>query len=699
MSKNHRRRVPRAAALAALALLAAGAQQAAAAGTITVTAGGTRTATDSDGGYAAPLGGVAFERAPWVANPAAAAWTPLCTTDATGACTSGTVPNGRYLVREAAGAPAGWRTLPTLAWGGASDAGSPVRPYVGDVTVANNAPVARPSTAWSPTAPSGSSGRFVAALGNPALPQRCGIDVLLLLDRSGSVTDDAATYRAAAQQFVDTLAGTPTRVKIFSFAASATANQNTFLDLSNPADVAAAKSTIASIYATTAGATNWDAGLRLASTAGVDLVTLITDGNPTTRDAIGGGGPGSTVELLDLTAGIASANSVKTLGKGPAGATIRAIGVGDGVTAANLAAISGPVADTDYSTSGVAGLGAQLQSFANRLCGARIHVRKLTDTPDPAAPKAGWTITASAGAGASVSPASFVTSGTLNDQVNIDRVPAAGVRVSLAETQQPGYVLVAAGCQQGGWADPAGGGATTLTLPTVRRGEDWYCTYRNARNIGTIEVRKALAPAGDPGRFDLDIDGGSPEAVGVGNGGSTGAVTVAGGVPHTISEAPHAGTAGAYATTYVCTSGGAPVASGEGPTIPQLTISAGQAVVCTFTNTRVAVAPPVTAADVPRGSARLIGTAGCVPRGGASISVLGTHIRTVTFSYDGKARKRLLRPNRGVRWTLTIPAGRLRYGVHRVLATVTFTAASRTPSRTLSRVIVRCRPVRPHFTG
>ena len=82
-----------------------------------VTAGSTRTSTDTDAGYALAQSGVAFEKAAWVSDPATATWTPLCTTGAGGSCTSASVSNARYLVREApAGAPFGWRSFQQLAW-------------------------------------------------------------------------------------------------------------------------------------------------------------------------------------------------------------------------------------------------------------------------------------------------------------------------------------------------------------------------------------------------------------------------------------------------------------------------------------------------------------------------------------------------------------------------------------------------------
>ena len=350
-------------------------------GTITVNAGGIRNSSNVDNSYANPLAGLAFQKASWTSNPASASWSSMCTSDASGDCTSGTVANGRYLVREApTGAPAGWRSMTNAAWGGGSSGSSPNRDYVGDVTVSGNNAIVRPSTEWATTAPSPSSGAFIAMKNNPPMPDRCGLDVLLLLDRSGSIEPQKSTYRAAARQFVSTLSGTPTRLKISSFSDNTSADQASFLDLDDSSDVTTANAKIDGVYSSPAGSTNWDGGMNLAANAGVDVVVFITDGNPTYRNTTTGTTSGGTVDLLDLTAGVASANKVKTIGKSSsAGATILAVGAGSGVTAQNLAAVSGPTEGTDYVTSSIAGLDDKLQEIANKLCGARVHVRKLTD--------------------------------------------------------------------------------------------------------------------------------------------------------------------------------------------------------------------------------------------------------------------------------------------------------------------------------
>jgi hypothetical protein len=489
-------------------------------GTITASAGGLRTTTNIDSGYAAPISGVGFQKAPWTSNPAAASWSTLCTSGASGTCQSPILSAGRYLVREAPGAaPAGWRALTEAAWGGGSTGSSPIRPYVGDVTVNGNVTV-HPSTTWSPTSPPpSSSGPFLVAKDNPPLPERCGLDVLLLLDRSGSIAPQKDTYRDAARQFVSSLSNTPTRLKISSFSDDTSADQSSFLDLQDSGDVATANSKINGVYSSPEGSTNWDGGMNLASRAGVDVVVFITDGNPTYRDTSTGTSSGGVVDLLDLTAGVASANKVKTIGKSSGtGATILAVGAGTGVTAGNLAAVSGPIAGEDYVTSSVAGLDDKLQEIANKLCGARIHVRKLTDEGNTLSPKAGWTFAAGKPSGSSVTldPGTVTTTGASSGSViAVDRIPAAGAAITLTETQQAGYAFEASDCRTGGFANVTSGGALKTTIQ-VARSEDWYCTFRNHTLVGSIAVEKtgpAWAYHGDSLTFLFTVTNDGPTAL------------------------------------------------------------------------------------------------------------------------------------------------------------------------------------------
>jgi hypothetical protein len=92
------------------------------------------------------------------------------------------------------------------------------------------------------------------------------------------------------------------------------------------------------------------------------------------------------------------------------------------------------------------------------------------------------------------------------------------------------------------------------------------CTYFDVPKTATIEVKKTLVSAPNPGRFDLTIGSTTFEnsGNGYGDGGTTGAQTLAIG-SYGISEATHSGTNGSFYTSfYVCTDNQAPLTSGNG---------------------------------------------------------------------------------------------------------------------------------------
>lgn len=100
---------------------------------------------------------------------------------------------------------------------------------------------------------------------------------------------------------------------------------------------------------------------------------------------------------------------------------------------------------------------------------------------------------------------------------------------------------------------------------------------------GTIEVKKALSPTTDRGTFNLLID--DTNYATVGNGGSTGAKTVTTS-KHTVSETAGSGTnLTHYSTKYSCRINDSDGPSGSGTSF-EVKVTAGDKVVCTFTNTR-----------------------------------------------------------------------------------------------------------------
>ena len=132
---------------------------------------------------------------------------------------------------------------------------------------------------------------------------------------------------------------------------------------------------------------------------------------------------------------------------------------------------------------------------------------------------------------------------------------------------------------------PKYGSATTdvanrAVAVKVGVGEKVDCTFTNQRKTGTITVKKALVPATDTGKFDLQVDG-KNVATQVGNNGY-GSTTVTTGT-HTVGEA--GATLGDYISSTSCkNAAGYEVAKGSG--VLNVAVAGKDAITCTITNTR-----------------------------------------------------------------------------------------------------------------
>ncbi len=409
-----------------------------------------------------------------------------CTSDADGDC-SIVVPNTqvgppvganrdrRFWVRQIS-APTGWFTNPTLRTGQATASGSEQTPYRFQTGTQLRAGQTYTSTEDF-MEDSGSSNR--AASGgvwqqsrtNPALPPACGLDVALILDLSGSVGADLPNLKSAANTFVDSLVGTPSRMAIFSFSADspATGATQNFPDLAS-VSTAGGAAVVKSRYAgwTSGGGTNWDRGLASAAAAApiYDIAVVITDGNPTNYSTTPVQGSGSFNRLREVENGIFSANALKAQGT-----RVIAFGVGAGVadvnTGLNLRSISGtvafngsngPVADY-YQTTNYGAAGAALRALALGNCEGSLSVVKQIvpfgntgeDITGATPAGAGWVFDGSTTTpGVGGLPATKTTTGDGTGGVNFPLTFPGGVAsapVGIAETQQPGYTLVTQGGQ------------------------------------------------------------------------------------------------------------------------------------------------------------------------------------------------------------------------------------------------------------
>ena len=381
-------------------------------GDLVVMKGGDRTATNTAQGapnYAAPVEGALFEYTKGNPTLPATVWTAFSASTAANGQATQSLPAGTYYVREKTAGPGftNYGPVHNLSYSGS-------HPYVARVKVeSNKITYAYPHTNtdsnpsdWSPTRDGSDSNNgtpFINVRDNATLPPGCGTNILLVLDRSGSIDPYKNAYKAAAQTFVNQLNGTPTQIGITSFndninsyspAQGSSSYYHAPLDLSVADNAATLNSTINSVYSSPNSLTNWDGALDAAAqakgfapnantgqSANPDIVVFITDGNPTTDEITD-----TSASLIELTSGMASANKVKSqAGRTGFKTKMLAIGVGNGVTPANLKAVSGPVegVDGDYATPTVEELKSFLAEFAAAQCGARVYIRKhLADDCD-----------------------------------------------------------------------------------------------------------------------------------------------------------------------------------------------------------------------------------------------------------------------------------------------------------------------------
>lgn len=370
--------------------------------------------------------------------------------------------------------------------------------------------------------------RVTAPAPNPDLPPRCGIDVMLVLDESGSIASSGQTenVRNATRAFLNALSGTGAAVSIVDF--STTAGRPVPYTTVTTASIASVFNPYLVNQYNPSGWTNWEAAfqeVRTANTQGTlaDLVVFITDGDPTARNRPGGG------QDTGLTEGAAAAmrpaahqaDLVKEQGS-----HVFALGVGAAVTkpasARRLTAISGfdqypdaPFSEADYTlVQDFDQLAQALRQIAIELCQASVSVTKLVDEGDGVyRADPGWKFTASvsmsAGGYAWVQPAPPPSTGPRTETTNKDGVAtfqwnpdnaSATSTVSLSEQLQPGYEFVDASCS----TNAPGRTRVRRILRTtpdvagvvIRPNEYARCVVRNRIERGTIEIEKSANPQG-----------------------------------------------------------------------------------------------------------------------------------------------------------------------------------------------------------
>lgn len=226
--------------------------------------------------------------------------------------------------------------------------------------------------------------------GGVAYQTTSNLNLILVLDRSGSIAPAATQARGAVKGFLDKLNKTGTVVSLVSFAQDARVDAApTPITDSTVADLKAKVDAIAF-----SGYTNWDDGLATAlrqvsqfTFGPAPLVVVVTDGDPNTyRDDATG------VVAIDTssTRPLAEAVRQSALLKGAAHAHLFTIGVNGtgGLLTANLQAISGV---DQYPPTAFADADWMTVSDFNVLSGALtgIAAAATTDTFSPTCPASG----------------------------------------------------------------------------------------------------------------------------------------------------------------------------------------------------------------------------------------------------------------------------------------------------------------------
>jgi len=210
-----------------------------------------------------------------------------------------------------------------------------------------------------------------APVANPILPQNCGLDLVLVIDQSGSIdTDEIQQEKDAFLALVDDLSGTPTEFAVVSFNTTALMRQGFTI---NPALAKSAINSVAYAYNT---ATNWQDALIKAKSVlpnqdyKQNLIVFASDGNPTVNNE--NFATGLVTDNNDLENAIVAANDVKQTYN----TRIVTLGIGEAVNEANLRKISGNLAGDHYNVADFEELKTALHNLAAGMCGGTVTVTK-----------------------------------------------------------------------------------------------------------------------------------------------------------------------------------------------------------------------------------------------------------------------------------------------------------------------------------
>ncbi len=348
---------------------------------------------------------------------------------------------------------------------------------------------------------------------NPPLLESCGIDMVLVIDSSGSINStELAQMKVALKSFVAAfLPETPTEMAIIEFDTSAAVTQaftNNETSLNNAIDAAVG-----------GGFTNWDDALFDARSllphrpTKPDVIVFASDGNPNRRGGHVALGHSAVVAAVTEQQSLDWATDESDTAKTD-GARIIGVGIGGDLDTVNMSAVTGntvsppaPInSSVDVITTNFATLAASLETLAVELCGGTIVAHKIIDgdgnlgTTGDQANGANWTFTTNVDPPDSSLPASGDTD--LNGLIlfDIDLGIDDSATVDVIEPGEPGFVFISAACTKPDGPDadtdpdpvgtPAGSGVNDIAVGKL---DIISCTFYNT-NTAQFLVSKDFVP-------------------------------------------------------------------------------------------------------------------------------------------------------------------------------------------------------------
>jgi len=232
---------------------------------------------------------------------------------------------------------------------------------------------------------------------NPAIVLDCGLDIILVLDESNSISNNEEDdVRQSVRSLLNRFKNSGSRMAIVEYGTRAVAEEfdcsvdgsSNYMDISTENINGCINTYLEEDYGDPApysGGTNWDDALLKVldiienNTIQPDLVLFITDGNPTyyidenNNDILGGTGASSKVSALNHA--LVRANAIKEHSR------IFGVGIGTRINEQNLKFITGIVpfegdlSGSDYMiSSDFNELGNDLNDIANALCGTNMSI-------------------------------------------------------------------------------------------------------------------------------------------------------------------------------------------------------------------------------------------------------------------------------------------------------------------------------------